>query len=315
MTNRSSLAFPCLAVALIAGLLCLSPRSSHADDIRDEEFDHPAIVARLAGLPAPQSVTIPWRPGRFSEFQMGTPAERGVKARGGNLRARLYRAPQPGPAPYAILLAGCGDSYTGANILWVKLWARALQDIGVGALTIDSFNVRGVKTGVCGNGSKLWAARRVDDIYASLAWLAAQPDVDRRRIAVMGMSNGARAALLASSARENLRFHRLAATVAVYPTCDRLPPHELMGPVLVLLGSGDVEAYPAICEQYVAERQDARHPPQVRVYPDALHLFDVFPRNEDYTRPEVIESRADVLAFLKQALAIPESPARHAARR
>lgn len=315
MTNRFLLAFPCLAIALIAVLLCLTSRSSHAADIRDEAFDHPAIVARLAGLPTPQYVQIPWRPGRFTEFQMGTPAERGVKARRGDLRGRLYRPPQSGPAPYAILLAGCGDTYTGANILWVKLWARALQDIGVGALTIDSFEARGIKTGVCGNGSRLWAARRVDDIYASLAWLATQPDVDRRRIAVMGMSNGARAALLASSARENARFNRLAATVAIYPTCDRLPPHELMGPALVLLGSGDVEAHPAICEQYVAERQDAIHPPQARVYPDALHLFDVFPRNEDYTRPEVIESRADVLAFLKQALEIPESPARHASQR
>lgn len=298
----------------MAALLCLATRASLAADTPDEEFDHPAIVARLAGLPTPQYVDIPWRPGRFTEFQMGTPAERGMKARSGNIRGRLYRPPQAGPAPYAILLAGCGDTYTGANILWVKLWARALQDIGVGALTIDSFEVRGVKTGVCGNGSKLWAARRVDDIYASLAWLASQPDVDRRRIAVMGMSNGARAALLASSARENGRFNRLAATVAIYPTCDQLPPHELMGPTLVLLGSGDVEAHPVICEQYVAERQDALHPPQVRVYADALHLFDVFPRNEDYTRAEVIESRADVLAFLKKVMDIPGSPAQQSQR-
>lgn len=299
----------------MAALLCLATRASLAADTPDEEFDHPAIVARLAGLPTPQYVDIPWRPGRFTEFQMGTPAERGVKARSGNLRGRLYRPPQPGPAPYAILLAGCGDTYTGANILWVKLWARALQDIGVGALTIDSFEVRGVKAGVCGNGSKLWAARRVDDIYASLAWLANQPEVDRRRIAVMGMSNGARAALLASSARENMRFNRLAATVAIYPTCDLLPPHELMAPTFVLLGADDVEAHPTTCEQYAAERQDAIHPPQVRVYSNAMHLFDVFPRNEDYTRSEVIESRADVLAFLKQVLAIDEPAGQQSSQR
>lgn len=315
MTDRFPFVFSRLAAAFLAVLLSLTANLSHAADIRDEEFDHPAIVARLAGLPPPRYVEIPWRPGRFNEFQMGTTAERGVKARSGNLQARLYRPPQPGPAPYAILLAGCGDTYTGANILWVKLWARALQDIGVGALTIDSFDVRGVKTGVCGNGSKLWAARRVDDIYSSLAWLANQPDVDRRRIVVMGMSNGARAALLAASARENVRFNRLAASVAVYPTCDRLPPHELMAPSLVLLGAGDVEAHPDICEQYVAERQDAIHAPQVRVYPDALHLFDVFPRNEDYTRPEVTESRADVLAFLKQVLDIRETPAQQSSQR
>lgn len=295
-----------LAAALLAVLAALVSPASNAADSPDEEFDHPTVVALLAGLPTPQYVTIPWRPGRFTEFQMGTAAEGRVTARSGNLHGRLYQPPQPGPAPYAILLAGCGDTYMGANILWLKLWARALQDIGVGALTIDSFEVRGVKTGVCGNGSKLWAQRRVDDIYSSLDWLASQPQVDRRRIAVMGMSNGGRAALLAASATENARFRRFAAAVAVYPTCDRLPPHELMMPALVLLGAADIEAHPAICEQYVAARQNGVNPPQVHVYPDALHLFDVFPRDENYSNPEVIASRAHVLAFLQQALNIHE---------
>jgi dienelactone hydrolase len=275
-----------------------------ADETDAEEIDNPIVLAWLQGLPPPQPVTIPWRPGRFTTFQAGTEEEEGATERGGNLTGQFYPAPHSGRAPYAVLLAGCGGTYGGANGLWLKLWARSLQDIGVGALALDSLEARGVKDGVCGEGSDVWALRRVDDAHAALAWLASQPRVDSRRIVVMGMSNGGRTALLSVSAIENARFHRFAAAVALYPSCGRLPPHESMAPSLLLLGEADSDSSLAKCEHFATRRRDSAFPPQVRIYPKASHLFDVYPRDENYNAPEVLESRTHALAFLRHVLKI-----------
>jgi dienelactone hydrolase len=306
--RRSALA---LALALFTSAAAGS--AALAGAAAEEEPENPAVLALLSGLPAPLPVSFPWRPGRFTAFHTGAEEEGGAKARGGMLSGQLYRAPRPGPAPYAVLLSGCGGTYNGANGLWLKLWARALRDIGVGALALDSFDVRGVKDGVCGEGSKIWALRRVDDAYAALAWLATQPDVDSKRIVVMGMSNGGRAALLSVSATENARFHHFAAAVALYPSCARLPPHGLLAPSLLLLGGADQGAPASQCEHFANERRTTAFPPQVRVYPDASHLFDVYPRDDNYRAPEVVESRADGLAFLRQALDIAEPSAQQTA--
>ena len=301
-----------LGVALATALIG-APLAAAETYTQEDIATHPEVQALLSGLPAPQTVTIPWRPGRFNEFKMGSVEEGRAKTHGGNLIGQLYRAPDLRPAPYAVLLAGCGGTYGGVNGLWLQLWARALQDLGIGTLALDSIEARGVPDGVCGDGSKVWAQRRVDDAHAALAWLAAQPRVDSRRIVVMGMSNGGRAALLSVSATENARFHRFAAAVALYPTCDRLPPHDLLAPALLLFGGNDEDATPEKCQRFIVPRRNALVAPRIKVYPEADHLFDVFPRNEDFTAPEVIESRADVLDFLKQALLIAKPVARQTA--
>lgn len=292
---------------LAVALLTVTATTSFAEATDAEQIDNPNLLALLRDLPAPQPVTIPWRPGRFTAFQVGSSEEGGARARGGHLTGQLYPAPHSGKAPYAVLLAGCGGTYVGANGLWLKLWARALQDIGLGALALDSFEPRGVKDGICGDGSKVWALRRVDDAHAALAWLATQPQVDSRRIVVMGMSNGGRTALLSVSATETARLHRFAAAVAFYPFCDGLPPHDLLAPALVLFGAADEGASPLPCEHFTAQRRDAAFPPQIKLYPEAFHLFDVYPRDDNYNAPEVRESRADVFRYLRRVLKLGET--------
>ena len=308
MNSRSRVSLRQLFLALAVTLAATSigaPLATAAESYTHEDIiDHPQAQALLRGLPAPQTVTIPWRPGRFNEFKMGSVEEGLTRTHGGNLIGQIYRAPGLRPAPYAVLLAGCGGTYGGVNGLWLQLWARALQDLGIGTLALDSIEARGVPDDVCGDGSKVWAQRRVDAAHAALAWLANQPRVDSRRIVVMGMSNGGRAALLSVSATESARFHRFAAAVALYPTCDRLPPHELLAPALLLFGGSDESATPEQCERFIVPRRNALVAPRIKVYPQADHLFDVYPRNEDYTVPEVVESRADVMEFLRQALSI-----------
>lgn len=282
------------------------PAAASEGAAAEDKIDNPTVLSYLSGLPEPKAVSFPWRPGRFTRFREGSDEENGATARSGHLAGRLYRAAQQGPAPYAVLLAGCGGTYGGVNGLWLKLWARTLQDVGVGTLALDSFDVRGVPDGVCGDGSKTWAQRRVDDAYSALAWLADQPFVDSRRIFVMGMSNGARTALLSVSASENWRFHRFAAAVALYPTCDRMPNHDLLAPALLLLGQADDPAVQPVCEAYVRRRAGAAAAPRLVVYPEAFHLFDAYPRDDNYAAPEVLGARKEVKTFLRQAAGLHE---------
>lgn len=309
MNPRLFLPMNFLIRPLVTALLMIAAASSiaaAANNLDDDETDNPIVLARLSDLPPPQHVDVPWQSGRFSAFQMGSREENGVRARRGNLTGWLYRAPQTDKAPYAVLLAGCGGSYSGANSLWFKLWARELRDIGVGALALDSLESRGVRNGICHIDTKLWAHRRVDDAYAALDWLANQPGVDSRRIVVMGMSNGARAALLSVSATETIRYRQFAAAIAFYPTCEGLPPHHLLTPTLLLFGGADELASPTKCARFTLRRRNAVFPPKITIYPEAPHLFDVFPRDDNYELPEVIESRIAVLGYLRQALKIAQ---------
>lgn len=297
-----------LFAAVLLALVFTAARSAEASggEAEADAIKNPIVLSYLRGLPEPKAVTFPWRPGRFIRFQDGSEEEGGRTARSGNLAGQLYPAPQQGSAPFAVLLAGCGGTYGGVNGLWLKLWARTLQDVGVGALALDSLDARGVTDGVCGDGSKAWAQRRVDDAYSALAWLADQPFVDPRRVFVIGMSNGARTALLSVSASENGRFHRFAAAVALYPTCDRLPRHDLLAPALLLLGQADNPAIQPICEAYVRQRRDSAAPPRLILYPDAFHLFDAYPRDDNYDAPEVLGAREAVKTFLRQAAGLGE---------
>jgi dienelactone hydrolase len=288
------------AIAAFAGPL----RAGEADF--GEDTDNPIVVAFLRDLPAPTTVEFPWRPGRFNQFQIGAEEENFATERRGRLAAKLYPAPRPGPRPYAVLLSGCGGTYEGVNGLWLRLWARALRDIGMGALALDSFDVRGVPDGVCGENSKTWTQRRVDDAHSALAWLSDQPFVDARRIVVMGMSNGARTALLSVSSRESWRFRQFAAAIGLYPLCDRMPPHGLLAPSLLLLGEADKPASIRDCTAFVRDRAATAIVPQAKSYPLAAHLFDAFPRNEDFTLPEVVDSRAETLAFLRRVLGLTQ---------
>jgi len=108
---------------------------------------------------------------------------------------RALREPEgSGPFPAVVLLHTCGGF--GAPL---SQWASLLQDRGYAAVLVSSFGPRGI-TSICGN----WAVS-VDDVaadaLAALNHLRGRPGIDNERIAVMGFSYGAMAALRTASAR------------------------------------------------------------------------------------------------------------------
>ena len=100
----------------------------------------------------------------------------------------VYFVPEgSGPFAAVILLPHCGG-YTSSNVR--QGWPDYLTKLGYAVLTVDTFGPQGRSTcvGLDKGKSRPEQARYA---YGALDYLAARPDVDGKRIAVMGFSEGA----------------------------------------------------------------------------------------------------------------------------
>jgi dienelactone hydrolase len=236
-----------------------------------------ALIATLwaalwsASAATGDKVVVPWRAGNADAFQTGAAEERWAKAAQGSLPVTIYRPAGPGPHPYVVLLHGCGGLRSEAMwTLWVRPWVGLLHEHGIGAAVVDSFAPRGVEH-VCNNVAA-WAVRRADDAHSARAWLAEQPYVDVKRIAVMGMSNGGRTVLAAlrTTAKHTDRF---VAGIALYPGCQSDVNSRFDAPLLVLIGNADTATPARFCEQMKAAQPASAL--KLVVYPNAQHAFDM----------------------------------------
>ena len=190
----------------------------------------------------------------------------------------VYKPEGAGPFPAVIVLHGC----LGVRSKDTR-WAQHLRDQGYVALVVDSMTGRGLTTagdltGVC-RGLNLWGVTRAVDILASLVHLRTLPYVDGQRVAVVGFSHGAWAALdfVATSSADDVRGLR--AVVGFYPYCGVASRARWLGwavdvPTLLLLAGQDHVVSPEQCRS-LAERTAAQgRPVAFTVYPDARHPFD-----------------------------------------
>jgi dienelactone hydrolase len=202
----------------------------------------------------------------------------------------LYRPDGAGPFPAVAILHGC----LGVRSKDTR-WAERLRDQGYVALVVDSLTGRGLATleqrrGVCA-GWTLWGGTRADDVRATLAYLRTLPYVDQTRLAVIGFSHGAWAALdlLAVASDEDVRGLR--AVVGFYPYCGVASRARWFGwrvdvPTLLLLAAEDRTVSHLQC-QSLAERVTAGGRSVVfTVYPEVGHNFDwrSSPATEDAQR-------------------------------
>jgi dienelactone hydrolase len=213
----------------------------------------------------------------------------------------LYLPAGQGPFPAVVVLSGClGVRSKDAR------WAERLRDRGYAVLVPDSFTGRGLATleqrrDVC-RGLTLWGGTRAADVRASLAHLRTLPQVDPSRMAAIGFSHGAWAALelLAIASDDDVRGLR--AVIGFYPYCGVISRARWFGwrvdvPTLLLLAGDDRMVSAPQC-QSVAEREAADGRRVVfTVYPDAGHGFDW------RTSPATEDAQRRVDAFLAEHLA------------
>ena len=142
---------------------------------------------------------------------------------GDRLRGFLAKPDGNGPFPTVVALHGCG----GLHEATVQRVSERLLSWGYVALLVDSFTTRSIDHACTAEkyaAEEINIVKRTFDAYGALLFLARQPFVDRRRVAVMGISQGGMVTLSVVEERtfelfvnpDNLAFR---AAVALYPPC------------------------------------------------------------------------------------------------
>jgi dienelactone hydrolase len=212
----------------------------------------------------------------------------------------LYRPDGDGSFPAVVILHGC----LGVRSKDTR-WAERLRDQGYVALVVDSLTGRGLTTleqrrDVC-SGWTLWGGTRAADVRASLAYLRTLPYVDAGRLAVVGFSHGAWAALdlLALASDDDVRGLR--AVVGFYPYCGVASRARWFGfkvpvPTLLLLAEADTTVSTPQCVSLAERAAAGGRPVALMVYPEVGHAFDWRPS------PATEDARRRVAAFLGEHL-------------
>ncbi|HEX9431200.1 MAG TPA: dienelactone hydrolase family protein [Burkholderiales bacterium] len=204
------------------------------------------------------------------------------------------RIPRPGNdrLPAVILVHGSG----GVNASHER-WAQELNSIGVATLILDTFSGRGIVSTV-NDQSQLHSLAMMVDAYRALGALAGHARIDPERIAVMGFSKGAVAAVYSSNERfrklhapGNLQF---AAHIGLYTPCNvRYKSDERTTGKPIRLYHGITDDWVAIepCRAYVARLQSAGAPATLTEYPGAYHAYDAFMLKEPIKFPQAQTTR------------------------
>jgi dienelactone hydrolase len=204
------------------------------------------------------------------------------------------RIPRPGNdrLPAVILVHGSG----GVNASHER-WAQELNSIGVATLILDTFSGRGIVSTV-NDQSQLHSLAMMVDAYRALGALAGHARIDPDRIAVMGFSKGAVAAVYSSNERfrklyapGNLQF---AAHIGLYTPCNvRYKSDERTTGRPIRLYHGITDDWVAIepCRAYVARLQSAGALATLTEYPGAYHAYDAFTLKQPVKFPQAQTTR------------------------
>jgi len=185
------------------------------------------------------------------------------------LTGYLSKPDGAGPFPAVVHLHGC----SGLTDRMREATAARMTGWGYVSLMVDSFGTRGIVDDCVAP-----PADRQADAMGALAYLAALPFVDARRIALVGRAQGGAAALQVASERpyrlfeipESLSYR---AVVAYYPRCN-VAKNALALPALILIGELDSWSPIKLCEWWMQRRSGRGAPVKLVIYPEAFHGFD-----------------------------------------
>ena len=200
----------------------------------------------------------------------------------GKLKALLFRPDGQGPFPAVVALHNCTGLHNSAGILGsrYKDWGERFAKKGIVVLLPDSNASRGIGSQCNVRSRSVRSDReRVADADAARVWLQSQPWVIPDRVALLGWSSGAIAALWTVRARTQPQAKDgpdFRSAVALYPGCRRLSNAAWSArvPTLILIGRADDQASAAICQQMVAGARGRSARVEIHVYPGAHHDFD-----------------------------------------
>jgi dienelactone hydrolase len=184
-----------------------------------------------------------------------------------------FPAKAKGRVPAVIILPG-GNGLTRSE----ERWAEEIDSIGAAAFLLDSFSGRRIDPDKA--QSEVGVLTMLVDAYRALGVLAKNPRIDPDRIAVMGFSMGAGAAVYASNQRFRDAYaphgRQFAAHIGLYTPCywtyrddDRLTGK----PVRLFHGIADDWVPIGPCHEYVNRVKKAGADITLTEYPGAHHGY------------------------------------------
>jgi len=199
---------------------------------------------------------------------------------GDTIRATVFKPEGSGPFPAIIVLDGCSGLTERAD-----MWALRLRDWGYLSMIVDSHSSRG--GGNCSTPRRVTKLDRALDAHAAKTHLKTMPEVDPRRIGIIGFSEGAGTILEAINTNvshyllpegENTPFN---AAVAFYPFCT---PNSIETDVstLILVGEEDDWTPAAACLDNLPQPETENVEIKIKNYPGAHHCFDWVGKNMNY---------------------------------
>jgi dienelactone hydrolase len=201
------------------------------------------------------------------------------------------RIPKSGSEKVAAVILMEGAGGIGSNI---EQWVETLDDIGVASFVLDSYAGRGIT-----DASKLDVLAQMIDAYRALGVLATHPNIDSKRIAILGVSKGAMAALYSS----NVRFRDMygppgiefAAHIVLYGPCFRTYRDDgtVSGkPIRLFHGTADDVFSIQPCREYVARLKQTGVDVQLTESPDVNHAFNAADAKTPVIRSQALSTRS-----------------------
>ena len=185
-------------------------------------------------------------------------------------------APTGGKLPAIVMLHGSGG--ISGN---VDEWAQKFVAMGIATLVVDSFSGRGIASTVA-DQDQLGRLSAVVDAYRALEFLARHPAIDPQRVAIMGFSRGAQAAVYSSMQRlyrlhEPVNDLRFAVHIGMYTPCGTtyLGDYDVINrPIRLFHGGADDYVPGAPCKAYAVRLQQQGRDVAYTEYAGAHHVFD-----------------------------------------
>jgi dienelactone hydrolase len=203
--------------------------------------------------------------------------------------SKMFKPQGAGLFPALVILPTCGGH---AQHHAFDVWAKAAVQRGYAVLVVDPLTPRGVTAPGenCRLPNKVPLERLRKDAFDAAAHLRKQPFVDPDRVALLGLSQGAMAALGVSASLNETPQGRPAfrAIVANYPVCIAVDlTQKITVPLLVQMGDLDTEGPPEDCISQLQKQKDKGAPVELVVY-NATHGWDI---GKDFTTTNAMGDR------------------------
>jgi dienelactone hydrolase len=212
------------------------------------------------------------------------------------------RIPKPGTdkLPAVILIHGAGGISAAHD-----RWMQEINSIGVAVFILDSFSGRGIINTVT-DQSQLDTLAMVVDAYRALGTLARHARIDPNRIAVMGFSKGAVAAVFSSNERFRISGRCMARQMSNSPRTSAFTRRAMWlyrdddkvtgKPIRLFHGIADDWVPIEPCRAYVERLKKAKADVALAEYPGAYHAYDYYFLKEPVKLPAAQTSRNCQLA-------------------